>query len=76
MSSRPVKVQCYAGSRADERPRRVVIDGRQHVVTSILKSSIEESAATKERIRSFTVLTEEGIRLKLFQAGDEWYLEI
>ncbi|MEW6206814.1 MAG: hypothetical protein AB1631_00500 [Acidobacteriota bacterium] len=72
---RTVRVECYAGSRADERPRRVVIDGREHTVARILNTSIEESAATKERIRRYTVLTQEGMRLKIIQAGDEWFLE-
>jgi hypothetical protein len=72
---KPVQVECYAGGRADERPRRVVIDGREHRVARILNASIEESFATKDRRRRYTVLTEEGMRLKIFQAGDEWYLE-
>jgi hypothetical protein len=70
-----IQVECYAGGRADERPRRVVIDGRDQFIAKVLKSSVEESVASKERIRRFTVLTEEGIRLKIFQAAGEWYLE-
>ena len=70
-----IQVECYAGGRADEHPRRVVIDGCEHIIARVLKSSVEESIASKERIRRFTVLTEEGIRLKIFQSADEWYLE-
>ncbi len=75
MPSLGVRVQCHAGSRADECPRLVAIDEREYVIARVLSSSIEESFATKERVRRFTVLTEEGIHLKIFQSGDEWYLE-
>ena len=41
-----VQVECYAGSRADERPRRVRIEGRQYRVARLLSSSIEQSPTT------------------------------
>ena len=75
MKFRSVQVECYSGSRADERPRRVVIDGCEHLVAHLLGESIEESAETRERITRFTGLTEEGQTIELIHTeGGEWYL--
>jgi len=72
----PVQVDCYAGSRADERPRRVRIRGREHIVARLLSASVEESLASKSRAHRYRVLTEEGLMLDLVRASDgNWYLE-
>jgi hypothetical protein len=70
-----IEVECYSGGLADERPRRVVIDGREHFIIRLLNSSIEESIASKEQVHRFTVLTDEGVVIELIRAGDEWHLE-
>jgi hypothetical protein len=71
-----IEVECYAGGRADERPRRVVIRGREHRVARLLSASIEESAGSRERLHRFRVMTEDGKVLVLLRDEDgEWYLE-
>lgn len=72
----PIQVECYSGSRADERPRRVTINEREILITNIIGSSVEESINSKERIHRFKVMTEDGSILKLIKsAGESWYLE-
>jgi hypothetical protein len=71
-----VIVECYAGARADERPRRIIIRGREHFVTSLLAEFVEESAATKGQIRRYKVLTDEGLVFDVRRDSDGvWYLE-
>jgi hypothetical protein len=75
MKHHSVQVDCYSGSRADERPRNVVIDGREHRVTRLLTVSIEEAVESKERVERFTVLTDEGLTIQLIRAeSGEWHL--
>lgn len=76
MKRLPVEVECYAGARADERPRRVQIKGRTHTVARLLSSSIEQTLATGESLRRFRVVTEDGWQLDLVcTAGGDWFLE-
>ena len=76
MKLRRVQVHCYAGGRADEYPRRVVVDGLEYTVARLLCSSIEEDPKSKERRHRFTVRTEEGIVLEVVKASDDhWYLD-
>ena len=71
-----IEVECYAGSRADERPRRVVIEGRQHTVARLLSSTVEQSLATTAPLRRFRVVTEDGLPLDIIRTADgEWFLE-
>jgi hypothetical protein len=71
-----IQVECYAGSRADERPRRVLIEGRPHLVARLLSTSIEQSLATKAPTRRFRVVTEDGWQLDLICTADgDWFLE-
>jgi len=75
MKRYPIIVECYAGSRGDERPRRVMIDDRKHVVARLLAESVEESVVTKARTRRYRVLTSEGMVLEILCTGDgEWFL--
>ena len=76
MKLRPVQVDCYEGSRADERPRRVISGSKKHIRVRLLNSSVEESLASKSRTRRYSVLTDEGLLLDLVLASDgRWYLE-
>jgi hypothetical protein len=71
-----VKVECYAGSRANQQPRRVTINGVELFITLVIESSVEESASSRERIYRFKVMTEDGRILKLFKSIEgDWYLE-
>ena len=72
---RAITVECYAGSRADERPRRVVIDGREHIVARLLEETLDESSDSKAQHRRFRLLTDEGIVLDVIRSGDgAWHL--
>ncbi|HJQ27484.1 MAG TPA: hypothetical protein VKA60_26600 [Blastocatellia bacterium] len=71
-----IQVESYAGSRADERPRRVRIEGREHVVARLLSSSVEQSRAANGLTRRFRVVTEDGWQLDLIRtAAGDWFLE-
>lgn len=76
MKLRQVQVEFYAGGRADEHPRRVRVDDREHVVSRLLSSSIEQAFDSKESTHRFRVLTEEGLVFDLVRTGDgEWLLQ-
>jgi hypothetical protein len=76
MKLRRVQVECYAGGRADERPRRVRVDEREHVISRLLGSSVEGSLESKEFIYRYRVLTVEGLVLDLVRTSPaEWYLQ-
>ena len=75
MNFQRVQVECYSGGRADERPRRVTIDGRVHVVARLLSESVEQASGSTDRVRCFEVLTEEGLTVELIRTSDgNWYL--
>ena len=72
----PIRVECYAGSRADERPHRVIIEDRTHIVARLLAESIEESLVTKAQTRCYRVLTLDGSVLKIVHCNDgRWFLD-
>jgi hypothetical protein len=70
MTLRPIRVECYAGGRADETPRRISIDGREHVVARLLAESIEESPASNQQTRRYKILTDEGLVLEVVRSTD------
>ena len=75
MTLRPIRVECYAGARADERPRRISFDGREHVVDRLLSESIDESVSSRGQTRRYRVLTDEGLVLELVRSSDgSWHL--
>jgi hypothetical protein len=65
-----VEVRAYAGARADEAPREVVLDGVVHRVEEI-ERSWEEERAGQRRLR-FVVRLSDGRRLELVTDGDSW----
>lgn len=75
MTHRSIRVECYAGGRADETPRRIGFDGREHVVARLLADSIEETLTSNQQTRRYKVLTEEGLVLELVRSSDgTWQL--
>jgi len=70
-----VSVECYAGSKAFERPRRVLMDGSTHEVIKAVVSSVEEDAVSRQRRDRFEVLIDDGRKLVLIRQDDEWFLE-
>ena len=77
MNRQRIHVECYAGGRADERPRRLIIEGRTHEVARLLNESLEESLTSKERSRRYRVLTDEGLEFEVVRSSDgDWYLAV
>ena len=75
MTLRPIRVECYAGARADETPRRITFDGREYVVDRLLSESIDESISSRGQTRRYKVLTDEGLVLELVRSSDgSWHL--
>jgi hypothetical protein len=70
MKLRTIRVECYAGGRADETPRRISFDGRQHVVARLLAESIEESPASNQQTRRYKVQTDKGLVLEVVRMSD------
>ena len=70
MKLRTIRVECYAGGRADETPRKISFDGREHVVARLLAESIEESPASNQQTRRYKVLTDEGLVLEVVRLSD------
>lgn len=70
MKLRTVRVECYAGGRADETPRRISFGGREHAVVRLLAESVEESPASNQQTRRYKVLTDEGLVLELVRSSD------
>jgi hypothetical protein len=75
MNFQQVEVECYSGSRAEERPRRVTIDGRRHSVARLLSQSTEQAVESGELISRYKVITEEFLIIELIRtSGGIWYL--
>jgi hypothetical protein len=70
MPLRPIRVECYAGSRSNETPRRIIVDGREYVVAQLLAESIEESSGSNEQTRRYKVRTDEGMVLEVVRTSD------
>jgi hypothetical protein len=70
MRSIEIQVECYAGGRAEETPRIIILDGQEHTVTRLLAESIEESAVTKEQTRRYKVLTDQGKMLEIVRSSE------
>jgi hypothetical protein len=65
-----INIECYAGGRADETPRRISFGGREHVVARLLAESIEESLTSNQQTRRYKVLTNEGLVLEVVRSSD------
>jgi hypothetical protein len=71
----PIIVECYAGSKAFERPRRVLIDGLARDVVAMIATSVEEDVASRIRCHRFEVLIDDGRKLSLVRRSNQWFLE-
>lgn len=75
MKRRRIQVEFYAGGRADEHPRRVIIGDRVHVIERLLSTSLEEDFDKRQRASRYRVLTGEGFEIEIIHASDgNWYL--
>ena len=76
MPRHSVRVECYAGTRADVSPRRIKFYGRKYVVASVLAETVEEQISSRQQLRRYKILTGEGLVLEVVRADDgSWYLE-
>jgi hypothetical protein len=75
MSRSRIDVECYAGARVYERPRRLFIEGREFRVMRLISESIEESADTNERTHRYKVLIEDGVVLEVLHKENGWSLD-
>ncbi|HEX6261440.1 MAG TPA: MFS transporter [Actinomycetota bacterium] len=69
---REIEVRAYAGGRADETPREVVIDGTRLTVAEVERSWHEERAG--RRLLVFVLRMEDGRRLQLSR-GEKWRID-
>ena len=75
MTLRTIRVECYSGARSDETPRRISFDGQEHVVSRLLAESVEEPLASRQQVRRYKLLTDEGLVLEVARSSDgSWYL--
>lgn len=76
MTLHEIQVECYAGSQAEEKPRRVTIDGHAHIVARLLGESLEEMWTSRNQKRRFRILTSDALVLEVLRTSDgSWYLE-
>ena len=70
-----IRVECYAGGRGDERPRRVIIENRVYVVARVLSESLEEPLESNRQSRRFKILTDEGLVFDVVRTSDgAWHI--
>ena len=70
MKLHAVTVECYAGGRADETPRRIVLDENEYFVRRLLGESIEQSPDGKQSLRRYKVLIDQGLVIELVRFED------
>ena len=70
MVSDNIRVECYAGGRADERPRRVTIGTREYCVSRLLGEWIEAPLGSNQQQRRYKILTTDGVVLEIVRSND------
>lgn len=73
----PIQVECYAGAKADETPRRFVWEGKSIAVNEVLDRWYQiESKPEWPRADYFKVRGEDGCEylLKHDLESEQWYL--
>lgn len=74
MTPEAIEVECYAGGRADERPRSVNVRGKTYRIARLLSESVEEAIESRGRIHRYRLLTNEGIVFEVVRDDDGWHL--
>lgn len=67
-----MRVRFYSGSKGDERPSCILVDGREKMIVHIYGQGVNEDIATGKRTRTFKVRTEDGASYVVRQAGEGW----
>ena len=70
-----IEVIAYSGSRGEETPRSLILEGRRIDVVRILKRCIEEDRESKKIRRAFHVQGDDGCILKIHfdEETKEWF---
>ena len=67
-----IGVRFYSGSKGDERPFCIVVDGEERLIVQISKQAIMEDAKTGKRRRMFEVITENGETYSVEEIEGTW----
>lgn len=72
--ARPIRVECYAGSRGEETPRRVLL-GSSWTAVTVLEQWVRESVDVGNRTRWFRVHLDTGEDEVIYydEALDSWF---
>jgi len=65
-----ILVECYAGGRPDERPRRVTIGTREYYVSRLLGEWVEAPLCSNQQQRRYKILTTDGLVLEIVRSTD------
>jgi len=65
-----ILVECYAGGRADERPRRVTIGNREYFVSRLLGEWVDVPLGSNQQERRYKTLTTDGLVLDIVRSTD------
>jgi hypothetical protein len=73
----PIRVECYAGARADETPRRFIWEGRAIEVREVLDRWCQVESTPEWPLADYFKVAsadERGYLLKHDLESDEWFL--
>lgn len=76
MTVLPIKVEAYAGYKAEEKPLAFTAGGREYKIEEITERAVEEKGG--RRFVSFRVRTDRGddtVRIYYSEDEDKWYIE-
>jgi hypothetical protein len=76
MTGRKIDVVCYAGYKAEERPRSFLLEGARVEVASIVREWVEEGPGDRKRKRFFKVRGSDGFMYALYydEGVSAWFL--
>lgn len=71
-----IEVRSYSGRKADERPREIIIAGRNYEVTAVADSFLEELSAERTQRHHFKVICSGESVLDVYHdlKNDKWFL--
>lgn len=69
-----MEVKWYSGCKGEEKPSKIIIDGKEYEIKRVLSEEQVEDSLTGMRKRVFVVQTDAGV-YKLQYDGNEWELK-
>jgi len=67
-----LSVKFYCGSKEDERPLSILVEGKEEMVVDVFDQAVEEETQTGKRRRRFLVRTEGGRSYAVKEEGGAW----